>query len=480
MRRKLAATALLLAATLPAYAQDEDRPDILFISIDDLNDWVGVLGGHPQAITPNIDALAARGLTFTNAHTVAAICNPSRTALMLGLLPSTTGIYENDPSWLDHEHLANLPTIPRHFREAGYRTLGAGKVFHSHTYFPGAFAGYNDPRAWDNFYPSFERQLPDEVTPPMRLLPVNENPFTSSFDWSVVVADDQAMGDGQVARWSAEQVLAPGDDPRFVAVGIYRPHPPWYVPQRYFDLYRLEEIVLPTAPPSDLDDVSDVSYDFAQTGFMPPMEIHQWAVEENKWAEGVQAYLASVSFADAMVGQVIDALDRSGRADNTIVVLWSDHGWHLGEKLRWRKHTLWEESTRVPLIVVAPGVTTAGSRSSRAVSLLDLFPTLAELAGIEAPENLEGTSLVPLLMNPDAEWNRPAISTHHFGNHAARSERYRYIRYHDGSEELYDHDTDPNEWHNLADDPDYADVKSELAAWLPTDNAPDLRFADEQ
>ena len=476
--RKFLVIALLLLATAPGVqAQDANRPDVLFISIDDLNDWVGVLGGHPQAKTPNIDALAARGMVFTNAHAVAAICNPSRTALMLGLRPSTTGVYENDPSWLDHEHLADLPTIPRYFRDHGYRTQGAGKIFHAHTYSGGAFAGYQDARAWDAYYPSFERQLPDEVGPPDR--PANDNPINIRFDWSHVVTDDRAMGDGQVAAWISERLLESADRPRFTAAGIYRPHPPWYVPQAYFDAHPLPDIVLPTVPENDLDDVSEITREFTRGTFMPPLEIHEWMVEANRWAEGVQAYLASVTFADAMVGHILDALDRSGRADNTIIVLWSDHGWHLGEKLRWRKHTLWEESTRVPLIFVVPGVTTPGSRSDRTVSLLDLFPTLAELADIDVPGHLEGTSLAPLLNDPDAQWDRPAISTHLFGNHAVRSERYRYIRYNDSSEELYDHDADPNEWHNLADDPGYADVKAELANWLPAENAPDLRFSDE-
>ena len=478
MRNSLAIVLLLATTALGVHAQDADRPDVLFIAIDDLNDWVGVLGGHPQAITPNIDALAARGLVFTNAHAPAAICNPSRTALMLSLRPSTTGIYENDPSWLDHEHLADQPTIPRYFRDHGYRTLGAGKIFHAHTYSMDAFKGYHDARAWDAYYPSFERQLPDEVGPPDR--PANENPITINFDWSHVVADDRAMGDGQVAAWISERLLDSTDGARFVAAGIYRPHPPWYVPQAYFDAYPLPDIVLPTVLENDLDDVSEIGREFTQDSSMPPLDLHEWVVEADKWAEGVQAYLASVTFADAMVGQIVDALDRSGRADNTIIVLWGDHGWHLGEKLRWRKQTLWEESTRVPLIFVAPGLTAPGSRSERAVSLLDLFPTLAELAGLDVPEHLEGTSLVPLLEDPEAAWDRPAISTHHFGNHAVRSERFRYIRYNDGSEELYDHDADPNEWHNLAGDPEYADAKAELASWLPTENAPDLRPEEEE
>ena len=471
MRRLFVTGWLWLVPVLWLHAQDADRRDILFIAIDDLNDWVGVLGGHPQARTPNIDALAERGVVFTNAHTTAALCNPSRTALMLGLRPSTTGIYGNAPSWLDVERLAALPTLPRFLRERGYRTFGAGKVFHAHTFGASGYAGYNDPSAWDAFYPSLARQLPDEVTPHDR--PANGNPIDQRFDWAPVVVDDRAMADGQITAAARAQLAGDGDQPRFVAVGIYRPHLPWYVPQTYLDMHPLQDIELPAVPEHDLDDVPLIAQEFLQDHFLPPMELHRWVVDAGMWAQGVQAYLASVSFADAMVGQVIEALDASGRADDTIVVLWSDHGWHLGEKQRWRKSTLWEESTRVPLIVVAPGVTTPGSRSARTVSLIDLFPTVAELVGLEAPDHLEGTSLVPLLHDPDAPWDRPAISSFGFGNHAVRTERFRYIRYSDGSEELYDRGADPGEWTNLAADAAYAGVKAELRAWLPETNAPD-------
>ena len=474
MRRLFTALWVFFVAVGAVHAQDEERLDVLFIAIDDLNDWVGVLGGHPQAKTPNIDALAERGISFTNAHSVAALCNPSRTALMLGLRPSTTGIYGNNPSWMDVEGLAELPTLPRFLRERGYRTYGAGKIFHAATFREPLFSGYNDPAAWDAFYPSLGRQLPDEVGPPER--PANGNPIDYRFDWGPVVVDDRAMGDGQVVAAAERRILAGGNGPRFVAVGIYRPHLPWYVPQKYLDMHPLDQIELPAVLESDLDDVPLIGQQFQQNSFLPPMDLHRWVVAADTWRDGVQAYLASVSFADAMVGRVLDALEQSGRADRTIIILWSDHGWHLGEKLRWRKTTLWEESTRVPLIVVAPDVTTPGSRSARTVSLIDLFPTLTELLGIEAPSYLEGTSLVPLLEDPDAPWDYPAISTFGFGNHAVRTEQFRYIRYSDGSEELYDHETDPNEWTNLAADPTYAGVKAELGELLPRENAPDAYY----
>jgi arylsulfatase A-like enzyme len=469
---------IILTCSLSVFsvqAQETDFPDILFIAIDDLNDWVGVLEGHPQARTPNIDALAARGTLFTNAHSNAALCNPSRTSLMLGLRPSTLGIYGNNPNWMEVESLAELPTIPRFLRDHGYSTFGAGKIFHAHTFRESGFYGYNDPSSWDAFYPSLERQLPDEVTPITR--PVNRNPIDPRFDWGPVVVDDRAMGDGQVTHWVENQLNTEVSGPRFTAVGIFRPHLPWYVPQSYIDMHPLEDIILPVVPENDLDDLPDLPLNsevFERNAFLPPREIHQWAIDSNKWSEGVQAYLASTSFADAMVGRVIEALDKSGRADNTIIILWSDHGWHLGEKHRWRKTTLWEESTRVPFIVVVPGMTTPGTRSVRTVSLIDIFPTVAELVGLQPPNYLEGASLVPLLRNPDASWDRPAISTLGFENHAVRTEDFRYIRYSDGSEELYDHKLDSNEWVNLANDSSYIDVIAELSEFIPERNAPDL------
>jgi len=457
----------------------QERPDVLFIAIDDLNDWVGVLGGHPQAHTPNIDALAARGMMFANAHTPGTSCNPARTAILTGLKPATTGIYNNGADWRTVERLRGVPTLPRYFRENGYRTLGAGKIFHAHTYDASGFFGYNDPEGWEAFYPSRHRQLPDEVGPPVR--PANGNPSVAGttdeprgfvgFDWSPVVTDDAAMGDGQVVSWARRQLAVASAEPRFLAVGIYRPHLPWYVPQKYFDLHPLSEVVLPPTLENDLDDVPEIAH---RVRNLDGVENHRWVLEQGRWKEGVQAYLASVSFADAMVGWLVDALDRSGRADNTIIVLWADHGFHLGEKERWRKWTLWQRTTHVPLIIVAPGVTTPGSRTSQPVSLLDMYPTLTELAGFRTPPHLEGKSLVPLLRDPDTTWEHAAVTNNGFREHSVRGERYRYTRHADGTEELYDVASDPHEWNNLAGEPALADVKERLAHWLPETNAPSV------
>ena len=275
------------------------------------------------------------------------------------------------------------------------------------------------------------------------------------------------MGDGQVVSWVERQILSETGSPRFIAAGIFRPHLPWYVPQKYFDMHPLDDIELPPTIENDLDDVPALG----AASVLQSREWHDWIVPAQQWKAGVQGYLASISFADVMVGRLIDALDRSGRADNTIIVLWGDHGFHLGEKERWRKMTLWEESTHVPLIIVAPGLTTPGSSTARTVSLMDIYPTLVELAGLDRPVHVQGNSLLPLIEDPDAQWDEPALTTYPANSHALRSERFRYIRYADGSEELYDHDADPNEWSNLADQKRYAAAKAELAEWLPKENA---------
>jgi choline-sulfatase len=470
MKRYFILATAVACTAVSANAQEAptERPDVLLILVDDLNDWVGFLGGHPQTSTPNIDRLAARGMAFTNAHSPSALCNPSRTAFLSGLLPSTTGVYGNAPDWRTVEAFRNVATLPHYFRDQGYRTLGAGKIFHAHTFGASGFSGYNDTAAWDAFYPSLDRQLPDEVGPPSR--PANANPIGRELDWAPLVAEDSALGDGQVAGWIERQLSAATGSPRFVAAGLYRPHLPWYVPDKYFAMHPLDSIELPPHRADDLDDVPEV----ARKGEFNSTEFHDWVLEADQWQAGVQGYLASISFADAMVGRLIDALDASGRADNTIIVLFGDHGFHLGEKSRWRKMTLWEESTHVPLIVVAPGVTTPGSITAHAVSLMDVYPTLADLAGLEIPSHVQGRSLVPLLESPERGWDFPVLTTYHYSNHAVRSDRYRYIRHADGSEELYDHAADPNEWTNLADAPQLAGVKAELSRLLPNRNAKDL------
>lgn len=462
------------------FAQDNDRPNVLFIAIDDLNDWIGPLDGHPQTKTPNMDRIAAQGMVFSNAYAPGMTCNISRTAIMTGIPPYSSGVYNNGTDWRKTQHLQDIPTIPRYFMDNGYRSVGAGKMFHASTFNEWAYFGYNDTDAWHAYFPSLDRQLPNKVTPhtrPANGIPAGEGIFRGigqHFDWAAVSSTDMAMADGQVVTWSVEQMLSPGNQPRFNAVGIYRPHLPWYLPQKYFDMHPLEDIVLPEVLENDIDDLPGASQ-YPLDSVMSPTGLHAWVLEDesgDRWRQGVQAYLASISFADAMVGHVLDALDQSGRADNTIIVLWSDHGWHLGEKSRWRKMSLWRESTRVPLIVVAPGVTQAGSETAETVSLMDIYPTLVELAGLEMPEHVQGNSLLPLLEDPTRTWDQPAISTHGFRNHAVSTNRYRYLRYADGSEELYDLQRDQNEWHNLAGDVQFSSAQAYLAEMLPEHDEP--------
>ena len=469
-RWRLTAATLAIFVLLFPHRGYGDSFDIVLIVIDDLNDWIGALGGHPQVQTPNIDELASRGMSFTNAHAPAPQCNASRTAFLTGLSPSSSGVYDNRSDWRELAVFEGKKTLPAFFRSHGFGSYGAGKVFHAHTFDAEAFHGFNDPNAWDGFYPSVDRQLPEEVVPAKR--PANGNPITQDFDWAPLSEDAEEMADSRVVSWAVSKLLEDSDSPRFFAVGIYRPHLPWYTPKKFFELYPIDDTVLPEVPNDDLGDVPGIgTMPFLEMTAHPPMKLHQWVVENNLWQQGVQAYLASVSYADAEVGRILQAIEESGRADNTIVVLVSDHGFHLGEKHRWRKQTLWEESTQVPFIVVAPGVTTPGTSSSEPVSLMDLYSTLAELTSLKKPSHVEGSSLMPLLKDPSVTREHPALTTSGFRNHSVRNSRYRYTRYSDRSEELYDLQKDPNEWENLADDPDYESIKRGLAEWLPERNA---------
>lgn len=446
---------LLLLLSSIAHAAEEDepaaaasrRPNVLFIAVDDLNDWTGALGGHPQAKTPHIDRLARRGVLFTRAYCSAPACNPSRASLLTGVRPSTSGVYNNNQPW--RPALPDVETLPRWFRDQGYEVRGGGKIFHG---------PFPDPEAWDESLPRPEDPVPEKR-------PLNGIPKTAHFDWGPLDVPESAMGDRRVADWAASFLGRAHEKPFFLAVGFYRPHLPWYVPREWFKEFPASEVELPVVKPDDLADVPPAGRRIARPG-----GDHRKVVEHGEWRKAVSSYLASIRFADAMVGRVIDALDSSAHARNTIVVLWGDHGWHLGEKEHWRKFALWEEATRVPLIVVAPGVTPVGAKSERTVSLLDLYPTLVELAGLPAPGWLEGRSLVPLLRDPALSWDHPAVTTHGYRNHAIRSERYRYIRYADGSEELYDHDADPYEWTNLAARPESKPVIARLARALPETN----------
>jgi arylsulfatase A-like enzyme len=281
-----------------------------------------------------------------------------------------------------------------------------------------------------------------------------------------VDARDEDLRDYRITSWIIDQLGRKHDRPFFLAAGLHKPHMPWFVPRKYFEMYPLDKIELPPTLDTDLEDVPTAGVQMAR-----PQGDHADILRSGRWKEAVQAYLAAISYTDTNVGRLLEALDRSPHRDNTIVVFWGDHGWHLGEKLHWRKFALWEESTRAPLVWVAPGVTKAGGVSERTVDFMSIYPTLLDLCGIPIPKHVEGSSIRPLLENPSAQWDHPALTTFRFGNHSVRSERWRYTRYNDGGEELYDESKDPLEWTNLAGKPEHASVKAELARYLPKSNA---------
>jgi len=460
-RRQFLATSVLAAA--PAA-----KPNVLFISVDDMNDWIGCLGGYNGVQTPNIDRLAKRGVLFANAHCASPLCNPSRTALLTGMRASTTGMYNNDQFW--RPNLPDAVTIPMHFKANGYRVAGAGKVFH-HT------AGNNPPDQWDEFQlqvfddPWYRRA---DWYPWNKRVPAPQghrfnglNNFQGEFDWGVIPAAEREYGDQKAIDFGLKFLEKPQQKPFFLAVGLWRPHIPMFSPQRYFDMYPPEKVKIPYTPDGDLDDVPKVGQQFAAAR----REEHNRIVKEGKWRDAVRAYLAAITFADAMIGRLLDGLEKSPHAKNTIIVFWSDNGWHLGEKQHWHKSTLWQRSTHVPLIIAGPGTRQQGQPRKQAVSLLDIYPTLVDLCGLPKRKELEGLSLRPLLESSAAK-RPPAVIDFMQGNHAVRTDRWRYIKYHDGTEELYDESVDLQDWKNLAGDPQYAALKKDLAQWIPKHAAP--------
>lgn len=457
----LVTPALLIQSCTEPQETAASKPNILFIAVDDMNDWAGFLAGNAgmKIHTPNIDRLAAASMVFTNAHTPAPACAPTRAAILTGVHHARSGaenVYWGDgPKWRDFEALKGVLTLEQFFQKNGYKTLGAGKIYHSQAP-PWSPTSQVEPANWDFYYPSpyishpFQIRAPKEVIYPEDV--DNENRPGGGADgwwtWGAIPVEDEKMADYHIADWASYQLRQIHDKPFFLAAGMWKPHDPWEVPQKYFDMYPLEDIVLPVRKKDDLEDAFDHGRRY----------IMEWVLENKQWEKIIQSYAASITFSDAMVGRLLDALEQSKYADNTIVVLWSDHGMHMGEKDNIEKFTLWERSTRVPLLISVPGMTQAGSRCDQPVSLMDLYPTLVELTGFEQPPHLDGHSLVPQLNDPHVATD-PVISSYKFPNpkpggvtgHAVRSMRYRYIYYPEiNLEELYDHAQDPNEWDNIA------------------------------
>lgn len=452
-----ASLAALAAAGFPpgGVGGEKNRPNILFIALDDLNDWVGCLGGYPGKIhTPNIDTLAASGTLFTNAHCAIPLCNASRTSTLTGLSPLKTKVFYNTTQWSELPQLQNAITLPQLFRNNGYRAIGAGKIFH-----------FNDKKFWDDFWPDNIRGEPDELVQPSYEHPLKGVPqsykMDTAFDWGAIDAPVEEMPDYQITDWIIKQIHTPQKQPLFLGYGIGKPHLPWYLPKKYFDLYPLETVQLPAVLQNDLDDIPPAGRELINEYLQKDM------VRNGLWKNAVQAYLASITFADEQLGRVMQALKTSAIADNTIIVLWSDHGWHLGEKMQWRKLTLWQEATHIPLIFSGPGIK-AGQRCNKPVSLLDIYPTLAALTDISTKSIQDGYSLLPLLKDQKTPWEHDAVTLwqmHSDQNHfAIVDERYRLIRYADGAEELYDHEQDPHEWHNIVGKDSYKEIRKNLSS----------------
>ncbi len=467
----LAVFSLGLEPTIEAAekAAGGERPNVLFIALDDLNDWIGCLGGHPQTITPNLDRLAASGVLFTNAHCPAPACNPSRSAIFSGRAPNRSGLYDNRQQM--REVMPDDVILPAYFRQHGYHASGSGKMLHY----------FIDAPSWDEYFPpaELENPFPQTFYPAKR--PVNlprGGPWQYvETDWAPLdVTDEEFGGDWAVSQWIGQQLQQTHERPFFLACGIYRPHEPWFVPKEYFKPFPLESIQLPPGfQPNDLDDVPTTGQRMARNRYFAHIQ------NQGQWKQGLQGYLASIHFADAMLGRVLDALESGPNADNTIVVLWSDHGWQLGEKEHWQKYTPWRAVTRVPLMVrvpeslskALPQGTQAGGVCEAPVNLLSLYPTLLELCSLPPKADNDGPSLLPLLKQPSTpDW--PHYSTTFLSRpntYAMSGRRHRYIHYADGGEELYDLDQDPYEWNNLVGHSDYQDILTTFRQQAPKDFA---------
>jgi arylsulfatase A-like enzyme len=450
----VAAVLALISTASGADVKYGERPNVLFIGIDDLNHWVGYLGRNEQTATPNIDRLAARGVRFTHAYCAAPSCTPSRAALMSGLRPGTTGIYDNYSDW--RPVIPAEKCLPAQFRAGGYVAMGSGKIYHG-----------NRVEEWDDY-------LPEERTDPNQpggraALRKGANDGVGGIKFAPLDCDDADLPDYAIANYGIEQLGKTHAKPFFLAVGLHKPHMPWNVPKKWFDKFPLESIKLPPTIENDLADVPPAGVKMAR-----PDGDHAKMLKSGRWKDAVQGYLAAIAYTDMNVGRVLDALDKSPHKDNTIIVLWGDHGWHLGEKEHWRKFALWEEATRAPFVWVAPGVTKPNTLCERTVDFMSIYPTLMDLCSLPTPPHVQGKSIRALLADPTSTWDQPALTTFHFNNHAVRSEGWRYIRYADGSEELYDESKDPLEHTNLAAKPEHRQRMNEMAKVIPTTNTADV------
>jgi len=443
---------LMFGVNFPSLAQSTQKPNILLIAVDDLNDFIGGMG-HPNAITPNLDRLISEGVLFANAQCQSSMCSPSRTAIMTGLRPSTTGIYgfiQDNQIKETNAATQKVDLMHQYFKDAGYHTMGVGKIFHDHA--PDGL-----------FDESGGREKGFGPAPAQR---IHWDKKGTSTDWGPFPERDDQMPDYRSAKWAVERINKTYDQPFFLSVGFLRPHVPWHVPQKWFDLYDTANIHLPPYLENDKDDLPKIALEIDDLPMMPTTE---WAIENGQWKNILHAYLASVSFVDHYVGEVLNALDESPHGQNTIVVLWSDHGYRLGEKGTFAKVALWNRATISPLLFAGPGIP-KNVTIDAPVELFSIYPTLTDLVNLPSPQHIEAKSIYGLLKNPEMKWETPAITTWARNNHAIVTKDYRYIRYEDGSEELYDLKQDPNEWYNIANQEKYVPIKSELEQFLPKIN----------
>ncbi len=439
---------------LSLQAEPSRAKNVLLLAADDLNTW---LLDEPhrysgKVIAPNLRKLAASGVNFTNAYTSSPVCSPSRTAFFSGVAPWVSGHYHNALQVQQSEPLNQAISLASFFKNAGYSTAGYGKITH----------GWDQKDGWDDKI-GHKR---DPAPPGAPLTDVGRG----EQDWGPIHLTEAEMNGTQMVDHAIAKLQEQHDRPFFIACGLFNPHMPWYVPQSYFDQFPLEAIALPPLQDGDLDDVPPLGQKITEgkSKFVAAV------LEHDLHREAVQAYLATTAYVDTQLGRVLEALDASPHRDDTIVVFLTDHGFHLGEKNHWQKATLWEEATHCLMMWRVPGMTEASTTCQRYVSLQDIYPTLAELCGIEAPGYLDGKSLIPLLKQPDSQWTSTAITAlcdkvnPEQPYLSIRHKKGRYTRYADGQEEFYDNQTDPNEWTNQIDNPDYAAIIEKLKKALPT------------
>jgi len=472
----------------------QKQPNVLFISIDDLNDWTGSIGGNNQVISPNLNKLAEMGMLFTNAHTSMAVCIASRNSLLSGMHPTTTGWYalNGDQKTMNTHYndvMKGKQMLPELFKNNGYKTFAAGKIFHT---------GTND---FDTLTGKLWNDELGKYKPTLRKIDYERGegyggykfyPFPKggsqlnrfygkklkgghSLCGGPLNREDMPNGkmfDELIADFAIDKLNQKHDKPFFLSVGFVRPHVPYTAPRKYFDLYDPDSIQLPNIPLNEMKDIPIIGKAIAFNYGVPTMGDYEaiQGMGDAYWRHLIHSYLACVSFVDAQLGRVLKALENSEFSENTIIVLWSDHGQSMGEKMNFRKMSLWEESTKVPLIIATPYLK-SNSKTNVPVSLLDLYPTLVDLCNLPQQNHLDGQSLLPLLKDPKTDWKKPVISNWRYKNYSVRSENYRYIQYRDGTEEFYDHTSDPKENNNSIALKKYTEIIDTHKEWIPKNPA---------